>query len=72
MMTEVERAIVERELQEAERKGYQKALLDLQRHLNSQIDLVGTRYADTGTDFIQGVVEGLSIARTWCYLNSDF
>lgn len=71
MMTEQEHAIVERELKEAERKGYQKALLDLQRCLNEQTDSAEHRFAGLRKQFIWGVIEGLSIAREWAYNKTD-
>lgn len=72
MMTEQERTIVEREIAEAKRKGYQMALLDLQNYANEQIASADSRFAGTGRDFIQGIKEGLSMARSWGFYHSDF
>lgn len=71
MMTEREHTIVERELEEAEHRGYEKALLDLQLYLNEQTDSADHRFAGLNKQFIWGVIEGLGIARAWAYNKTD-
>lgn len=71
MMMEQEHSIVERELAESRRAGYQEALIDLQIYLNEQTDSANHRFAGLNKQFIWGVLEGLGIARTWAYNKTE-
>ena len=72
MMTEQERAIVERELAEAERTGYQQALMDLQTYLRERIDSIDLEHWDMPDQFKYGVCRGFDKVFAWSYKKVDF